>query len=106
MFSYLFPVFPYSFLLPYKNMKTNVAALSSIRFRSVFIPTLPPHFLLMTQLLRSQWTDTTTAAAVGQPVDGGTRGAPYPDLPGAVAALAGAAGDGLCPTRSSVKRGY
>jgi hypothetical protein len=39
-FSYLFPVFSYSFLLPHKNMKTNVAPLSSVRFRSVFIPTL------------------------------------------------------------------
>jgi hypothetical protein len=38
-FSYLFPVFLYSFLLPHKNMKTNVAPLSSVRFRSVFIPT-------------------------------------------------------------------
>jgi hypothetical protein len=38
LFSYLFPVFPYSFLLPHKNMKTNVATLSSVRFRSVFIP--------------------------------------------------------------------
>jgi hypothetical protein len=34
----LFPVFLYSFLLSHKNMKTNVAPLSSVRFRSVFIP--------------------------------------------------------------------
>jgi hypothetical protein len=32
-------VFPYSFLFPHKNMKTNMAPLSSVRFRSVFIPT-------------------------------------------------------------------
>jgi hypothetical protein len=36
----LFLVFPYSFLLPHKNMKINVVALSFIRFLSVFIPTL------------------------------------------------------------------
>jgi hypothetical protein len=35
----LFPVILYSFLLPHKNMKTNVALLSSVRFRFVFIPT-------------------------------------------------------------------
>jgi hypothetical protein len=43
-FSYLFPVFLYSFLFPHKNMKTNVALVSSVRFRSVFIPTMTdPH---------------------------------------------------------------
>jgi hypothetical protein len=41
LFSYLFPVFLYSFLLPHnphKNIKINVAALSFVCFRSVFIP--------------------------------------------------------------------
>jgi hypothetical protein len=33
-------LFLYPFLLPYKNMKTNVAPLSSVHFRFVFIPTL------------------------------------------------------------------
>jgi hypothetical protein len=33
----LFPVFLHSFLLPHKNMKTNVALLSYVRFCSVFI---------------------------------------------------------------------
>jgi hypothetical protein len=32
-------MFSYLFLLPHKNIKTNVAALSSVYFRSVFIPT-------------------------------------------------------------------
>jgi hypothetical protein len=38
LFSYLFPVFSYSFMLLHKNMKTNMGPLSSVRFRSVFIP--------------------------------------------------------------------
>jgi hypothetical protein len=40
LFLYLFPVFLYSFLFLPKSMKTNVAPLSSVRFRSVFIPML------------------------------------------------------------------
>jgi hypothetical protein len=38
-FSYLFLVFLYLLLLPHKNMTTNMAPASSVRFRSVFIPT-------------------------------------------------------------------
>jgi hypothetical protein len=38
MLSYLFSVFLFLFLFSHKNMKTNMAPLSSIRFRSVFIP--------------------------------------------------------------------
>jgi hypothetical protein len=41
-------VFLYSFLLLYKNMKTNMAPLNSVRFRSVFIPTPCNQFLLCT----------------------------------------------------------
>jgi hypothetical protein len=39
LLSYLFPVFSYLFLFLHKNMKTNVAPLSFVCFRSVFIPT-------------------------------------------------------------------
>jgi hypothetical protein len=39
LFSYLFSVFLYLFLLPHKNMTTNVTPVSSVCFRSVFIPT-------------------------------------------------------------------
>ena len=39
LFPYSFPGFLYSFPLLQKNVKTNIIALSSVRFRSVFIPT-------------------------------------------------------------------
>jgi hypothetical protein len=45
LFSYLFPVFPYLFLLPYKNMKINMATLSPVLFRSIFIPSHVEHIL-------------------------------------------------------------
>jgi hypothetical protein len=40
-FSYLFLVFLYSFLISHKNIKTNMAPLYSVCFRSVFIHTNP-----------------------------------------------------------------
>ena len=39
LFPYSFPGFLYSFLLLQKNMKTNMVAPSSVRFRAIFIPT-------------------------------------------------------------------
>jgi hypothetical protein len=54
LFSYLFPAFPYSFLLLHKNMKTNVAALSSVRFRSVFIPTISVMTIIFIPLFLSR----------------------------------------------------
>jgi hypothetical protein len=51
-FSYLFPVILHSFLLPHKNMKTNMAPLSSVRFHSVFIPIAGPIVLSTVDLMR------------------------------------------------------
>jgi hypothetical protein len=54
-FSYLFSVFLYLFLLSHKNMKTNTAQLSFVRFHSVFIPTQQHRGLVWHKCIIEYW---------------------------------------------------